>query len=385
MAALMTCVIDFPDKCAEYILHCHEMNIEILPPSINKSIGSFSVEDGKIRYGLNAIKSVGRSVIKMIVDERNAHGEYKDLKDFLERTFGRELNKRAIENMIKAGAFDGLGGNRRQYLMAFSLMLDDISKEKKSSITGQMTLFDFMQPEEKEAYSTTLPDVPELLKEDLLMFEKEVLGIYLSGHPLEEDEKFWRSVVTAYTTDFAVPEENTISRLNGGERKIIGGMISSKTIKYTRNNKAMAFLSIEDLVGTAEVIVFPKVYEQFSAIMTEDAKVFVEGRVSLEEEKASKLICDRIWRFEDMPKQVWIQFKSKQEYDAVSKELENKEFWDIPFGESAENVRAKDRAVIYIRDNRSMKRLNFMISVTKKLTEKLEHKFGPENVRVTKL
>lgn len=182
MAALMTSVIDNPPKVADYILSCRRMGIAILPPDINKGDSTFSVDGGGIRYGLSAIKSIGKPVIEAIVAERNQRGDFTSLRDFIERMTGKDVNKKAIENFIKAGAFDELPGNRRQKMMVYAQILDAIVQEKKNMMAGQMSLFDFVSEEEKTAYEIHMPDVEEYPKEAKLAFEKEVLGIYISGH-----------------------------------------------------------------------------------------------------------------------------------------------------------------------------------------------------------
>ena len=208
MAALMTSVIDNPPKVADYILSCRRMGIAILPPDINKGDSTFSVDGGGIRYGLSAIKSIGKPVIESIVAERNQRGDFTSLRDFIERMTGKDVNKKAIENFIKAGAFDELPGNRRQKMMVYAQILDAIVQEKKNMMAGQMSLFDFVSEEEKTAYEIHMPDVEEYPKEAKLAFEKEVLGIYISGHPLEEYETCWRKNISAVTTDFMPDEES---------------------------------------------------------------------------------------------------------------------------------------------------------------------------------
>ena len=245
MAALMTSVIHNPSKVAEYILSSRKMQIEILPPDINFGESEFSADHGAIRYGLSAIKSLGAPMIRAIVEERNENGKYQSLRDFIERMSGRELNKRAIENLIKAGALDQVAGNRRQKLMVYAEIVDAVNQEKKNAMTGQMSLFDLISDEEKEAYEIQMPKVEEYSKEELLSFEKEVLGVYISGHPLEEYEERWRKNITARTVDFQIDEELGTSKAGDGEIAVIGGIITNKTVKYTRNNKVMAFLTIE--------------------------------------------------------------------------------------------------------------------------------------------
>ncbi len=320
MAALMTSVIEMPTKVAEYIQVCRQMNIKILPPDVNRGAYGFSVDNGAIRYGLSAIKSVGRPVINALVEEREANGEYRSLKDFIERLTGT-VNKRAIENFIKAGALDCLEGNRRQKMLVYGQIVDSIAQEKKNSFAGQMSLFDLVSDEEKKEYEIRMPDVEEYDKEMILAFEKDVLGIYLSGHPLERYRNIMEKMISAKTTDFQPDEESGIPKVYDGQKVIIGGMITEKTIKYTRNNKVMAFLTVEDLLGTVEIVVFPRDYEKWQAMLNEDARVFVQGRVNAEDDKPSKLILEKVRAFEDMPQELWIQFKDKAEYAEKEQEL----------------------------------------------------------------
>ncbi|MDY4193756.1 MAG: DNA polymerase III subunit alpha, partial [Bariatricus sp.] len=229
MAALMTSVIDNPGKVAEYIYSCRQMGIKILPPDINRGVGNFSVDNGNIRYGLAAIKSIGRPVIESIIEERKLRGEFKNLKDFIERLSNKEVNKRTVENFIKSGAFDSLKGTRKQLMMIYIRVMDQVNQEKKYSMTGQMSLFDIVDEEQKKEFEITLPDVGEYQKETLLAFEKEVLGVYLSGHPLEEYEEKWRNNISATTQDFQLDEETGVTKVRDGAKEIIGGMITSKT------------------------------------------------------------------------------------------------------------------------------------------------------------
>lgn len=267
MAALMTSVIENPSKVAEYIYACRQMNIQILSPDINRGIGNFSVDGNDIRYGLAAIKSIGRPVIAAIIEDRDEFGPFKNLEDFISRMSVKDgLNKRAIEHLIKSGALDCLGGTRKQFMSIYVQIVDHVNQEKKYAMTGQMTLFDMVGEEEKEQFEIKLPDVGEYSKENLLAFEKEVLGVYLSGHPLQEYEDKWRKSISATTLDFQPDEETGRAKVHDGTREIVGGMITAKTIKHTKTNQMMAFLSLEDLVGTVEVIVFPRDYEKTESI-----------------------------------------------------------------------------------------------------------------------
>ena len=248
MAALMTSVIDNPTKVAEYIYVCRQMGIRILPPDINKGEADFSVDGGDIRYGLAAIKSIGRPVIRAIVNDRKELGEFRNLEDFITRISSRELmNKRLVENLIKAGALDVLGGTRKQFMSIYIQIVDHMQQEKKNSMVGQMSLFDVVSEEQKEEFQIRMPDVGEYTKENLLGFEKEVLGVYVSGHPLEPYEEEWRKVISATTADFQVDPEVGYTKVRDGAREIIGGIIVEKTVKHTKTNQMMAFLTVEDL------------------------------------------------------------------------------------------------------------------------------------------
>ncbi len=227
MAALMTSVLDKSVKVAEYIQVCRQMDISVLPPDINEGLSGFSVSGTSIRYGLSAIKSVGRPVIEAVIGERDRNGRFRSLEDFIERMSGRVISRRAVENFIKAGAFDGLGGSRRQLMMVYGSMMDSTARKRKHSIAGQMTLFDLAPEEEKKRYEIHLPDVDEYPKEELLVMEKEVLGIYVSGHPLEEYEAKWRKNITHVTSDFLLDEETGEVIAADGDRTMIGGMITA--------------------------------------------------------------------------------------------------------------------------------------------------------------
>ena len=374
MAALMTSVIDNAGKVAEYIYTCRQMGISILPPDINTGEGRFSVDGNNIRYGLAAIKSVGRPVIEAIIAEREKNGPFKHLKDFIERLTGKEVNKRTIESFIKAGALDSLNGTRKQLMMIYVKILDQINQEKKYSMTGQMTLFDMVGEEQKSEFDIPLPDVGEYEKETLLAFEKEVLGIYVSGHPMEKYEAKWRKSITATTLDFQPDEESGRTKVRDGARAVIGGMITGKTIKHTKTNKTMAFLTIEDLMGTVEVVVFPRDYENNRMFLEEDMKVFVRGRVSEEDEGASKLICEAIIPFEDVPCELWIQFSDIPTYQAEESTL-----FDL-----LQHAEGADAVVIYCAAEKQIKRLpaNRNVHVDAVLLEKLAGYFGQNRIKV---
>ena len=375
MAALMTSVIDNSEKVAEYIMVCKSMGITILPPDINQGESGFSVNGRSIRYALTAIKSVGRPVIDAVVEERRERGPYVNLKDFITRVAQKDVNKKAMENFIKAGAFDSLPGTRKQFMSAYVQIMDHIIKDRKNNMAGQMSLFDLVDDSQKEEFDVKLPDVGEYSKEMLLSFEKEVLGVYISGHPLEEWEELWKKGITNTTADFMLKEESGETVVKDNMSVTIGGMIADKKIKYTKNDKVMAFLTLEDLLGSVEVIVFPKDYEKYHEKLTEDNKVFIKGRVSLEEDKDGKLICERVTPFDEVQRKLWIKFKTRQEYEENVGELYK----------MLADSDGQDGVVIYIEDPKSMKQLppNKNVNADKKLISEMEGRFGNENIKIS--
>lgn len=374
MAALMTSVKDNVTKVSEYILACRQMGMKIAPPDINEGEGSFTVSDGAIRYGLSAIKSIGQSVVDEIIKERKGNGPFISLEDFVERMSNKEVNKRTLESFIKSGALDTLPGTRKQKFLISAQLLDQKSKEKKNSMEGQMSLFDFVEEEEKENYMITFPDVGEYTKDELLAFEKEILGVYVSGHPLEEDEERWRKNVTANTSDFVVDEETGEAEVRDGAYVTIGGMIAGKTVKTTRNNQMMAFVTIEDLAGSVEVLIFPKIYEKNRDLLNQDEKVFVRGRVSVGDDPVGKVICDQIIPFSDIPRELWIQYPDKDVYFNQEQELL----------EMLKLYEGKDQVVIYLLAERAKKVLprNWNVCAGRELTGLLSKKLGERNVKV---
>ncbi len=375
MAALMTSVIDNSAKVSEYILVSRSMGIPLLPPDINEGVADFSVSGGGIRYGLSAIKSIGKNVIEEIVRDRGENGPYTSLKDFIYRLTNKEINKRSLENFIKSGAMDNLPGTRKQKMLASMELLERKNREKKTDIAGQMSLFDFMGEEEKKAHESMFQDVGEYEKEELLAYEKEVLGIYVSGHPLEKYEEKWRQNITAVTSDFNVDDESGEANVVDGRTVVVGGMITAKTVKTTKQNQLMAFLTVEDMVGTVEVLVFPRDYEANRAILVEDNKIFVRGRVSLGDEAKGKLICERVIPFDGLPKTLWIQFADKASYFAGEKELL------ALLADSDGN----DRVGIFLQKERAKKFLGISAGVSaadEGLLGKLALKYGKENVKV---
>ncbi len=426
MAALLTSVIDNAKKVAEYILICRNMGIKIAPPDINEGEAGFSVSNGCIRYALTAIRGVGRPVIDTIVQERKERGRFTNLKDFITRISDKDVNKKAVENFIKAGALDSLGGTRKQFMSIYVQIMDRISKDRKNNMAGQMTLFDIAAAEEKQDFDIRMPDVGEYPKEMMLGFEKEVLSIYVSGHPMEAHQELWERLRSNTTADFVRDEETGQVAVEDQSMVIVGGMIAEKSVKYTRNDKVMAFITLEDLVGSVEIVIFPKDYEKYSALLTEDNKIFVKGRVSLEDEKDGKVLCEQIVTFEEaqsqrdpfrrrfdgsghgrgyggygspgsygsqggygsqgrngtnaqkssggVPAGLWLQFADAAHYQSMQEKL----FAAIADSDGSDNV------VIYIKNPRSVKVLpqNRCVKADEALKARLGAIFGEENVKI---
>ncbi|WP_313131452.1 DNA polymerase III subunit alpha [Anaerocolumna sp.] len=374
MAALMTSVIDNPGKVAEYIYACRQMGIEILPPDINEGYSTFSVSKGAIRYGLSAIKGLGKPVIEAIVEERGSNGKFTSLKDFAVRLSGKEVNKRTVESFIKSGAFDSLPGTRKQLMMIYIQVLDDVIQDKKKNLSGQISFFDLVGEEEKADYENNMPDVGEYSSEQLLAFEKEVMGIYVSGHPLDQYEGLLKKNITNSTLDFVLDEETREAKAKDGAYATIGGMVVSKTVKTTRTNSMMAFITLEDLVGTVEIIVFPRDYEKYKIVLQEDSKVFVRGKVTAEEEKPAKLICSDVIPFEAIPQEVWIKYPDKENF--VKDEQSLYELLSQSDGD--------DSVTIYLECEKAIKHLpqSKNINVESDLIRKLKEKYGDHNVQV---
>jgi len=373
-AALMTSVMDNVGKVSEYILTCRQMGIRILPPDINEGQSGFSVSGDAIRYGLSAIKSIGRNVVDEIIRERQNNGLFTSIDDFVERMGGREVNKRTLENFIKAGAMDSLPGNRRQKTMIAPELLDQKNKDRKNVLEGQLSLFDFAAEEEKQQYQITMPKVPEFPKGELLAFEKETLGIYVSGHPMDEYLETWKNSITAKTTDFMVDEETGRAVVEDGARATIGGMITARTVKLTKNGQQMAFVTLEDMVGSVEVIVFPRDYENKKQLLNEDAKVFISGRTSIGDDPAGRLICEQVIPFDEVPKDLWLKFADKTEYDARWPEVT----------EILRGSDGHDTVIIYLEKERAKKVLpaNWRVAASTEVTEKLMKIIGEKNVKV---
>ncbi len=375
MAALMSSVIENVSKFSEYILTCRRMmNIAILPPDINEGESGFSVSGSGIRYGLSAIKSVGKPVVDAILEERGKNGPFRSLEDFVGRISTKEVNKRTVENFIKAGALDSLPGTRKQKITVAPALIDAKAKEKKSGFAGQLSLFDIAAEEDRQEFQITFPEVGEYSREELLAFEKEVLGVYISGHPLDDYAEMWKRNTTATAADFIVDEETEKAALQDGQKVTIGGLVAGKVVKTTRTNQLMAFITLEDLMGSVEVIVFPKDYEAHRELFAEDAKLFIRGRVSIGDDPVGKLVCEQVCAFDQVPRELWLQYENMEAYRAGQTELT----------QLLRDSEGTDRVVIYLKREKAKKLLSasWNVSADKELICKLYAKLGEKNVKV---
>lgn len=397
MAALITSVLGHPGKAAEYIMHLREMNIALLPPDLNNSYPHFSVYEGKIRFGLAAIKSVGKNVVSHMVVERKENGPFKSMTDYCMRMESKDLNKRVVESLIKAGAFDCFGNTRMQYMQGYKTILDSVLLGKKNTFDGQMDLFG-MGEQKETSLEDRLPHVGEFTEEQVLANEKEVLGLYISGHPLEKHEAYIKKKVSHRSFDFKTMDEeaedgetlltdNAIEELSifDGQKTIIAGMVHTVTRKTTRNNAQMAFVELEDMYGSVEIIVFPKHYERYKHLLEDDAKLIVEGRISVQEDQDAKVILDKVYEFEegqgavgiplDTGSTVWIKFKDMKQYVDTFSLVEEK----------LKTCNMGDHNIIlYIEEGKKRKKYNHPLTMTDRIVKETMSILGNDSVKVVK-
>ncbi|MBR4015064.1 MAG: DNA polymerase III subunit alpha [Anaerotignum sp.] len=318
MAALMTSVMDNAAKVSGYVEECKKMGIALLPPDINEGYGQFSVSDGKIRFALAAIKNVGRGAVDALVKEREKHGPFTSMTDFCNRMEGGEWNKRGMESLIKAGAVDSLGGYRSQYMVIYKSILEGIGQAKKQNIEGQLNLFDMGESDNAFGQQDELPDIPEYQPRERLAMEKEVLGIYVSGHPLAEYESTLRRKISHTSLDFMpVQDEEDRLQVEDETKVIVGGMAAAVSVKYTRNNDKMAFLTLEDFQGSMEIILFPKVYEKCVPFLREEEVLLVKGRASVSADGEGKVIASEVVPLvsgeKEPPQSLWLKQSAERE------------------------------------------------------------------------
>ena len=375
MAAMMTSVMGVLSKLAVYIQECKGMGIQILPPDINQAESGFTAHGRAIRYGLSAIKGVGRNIIDAIVTERKAYGPYKDLYDLVERLIDKDINKRCLENFIKAGALDSFGLTRKQMIHIYMDVIDHVNADKKSAMSGQMSLFDILDDSHKEQLQVKVPDLGEFDQDTLLAFEKDITGIYISGHPLDGDKALLNRNVTATSADFAIDESGNVL-IHDHDSAVIGGIIESVTPKNARNGQAMAFLTLEDLVGSVEVIVFPKDYAAVRDKIFAGNKILIKGHASVGAEEQGKLIAEKIVGFDQVGKEVWIRFPNFESYKQQEKFLLELSSHPDAAGNTA--------VAIFLADSRQVKYLRpeNAVHASEELLQMLRTKFGESNVQI---
>jgi DNA polymerase III subunit alpha len=306
IAAMLNSIMGNNEKVAYYIRFAEEIGIKVLPPDINESFSKFTVQGNTIRFGLSAIKNVGVNVIESIVERRKEKGKFKSFSDFCNKIDSAAVNKRAVESLIKVGAFDSLGVYRSKLIAVFEKILDGINNERKRNVPGQISLFQGTEDEDS-AFKIVYPEIQEFNKKYLLGMEKEMTGIYLSGHPLDDYEKTLKHVTTHKISDLVLADtledgsvgvegliSERVSKVKDKQKVILGGLLTSVSKKITRNNQAMAFATLEDLFGTIELVIFPKTFSACREYVEEDEIITVEGRIALEEEEQPKILCEKI-------------------------------------------------------------------------------------------
>lgn len=385
MAATLNSFLGNLDKIPEYIVECKRLNIEILKPSINNSFTKFTVNDNKIRFGLGSVKNVGTSAVETIVQEREKNGEFKSFTDFAERMQGEAVNKKCIESLIKSGAFDELGETRHTLLNSFEGVLDTISGETKKSIEGQVTMFDIASQETTEKHKYTLNKAEEYDERELLDMEKEMLGIYISGHPLAKLQEKIKANTNINTLQMiSMKEENDFSK--DGKPVKYAGIITSVKKKYTKNNTIMAFVTVEDLYGSTEIIVFDSCYNRSSGVLLEDNIVLVDGRLSIREDDDVKIVANSITDFETVAKQA-------QETETVMKQEQRPKVLILDIQNASEEQKSRLRGAIRffmgdrnniavkVQDKEGLKPCG-AIYLNEEILKEFKEILGEENVKI---
>lgn len=379
IAAMLNSVIGTSEKIAHYIKFAKSLGIQVLPPDINESYSRFTVKGDTIRFGLVAIKNVGLNVIESIVKSRQVNGKFKSLEDFISKVELSEINKRTVDGLIRAGAFDQFKVYRSRLLAVYEKLIDGVSNEKKRNIKGQISLFG-INDEETETIKVNYPNINEFSKKNLLAMEKEMTGLYISGHPLDEYEKSLNmqtsTTIQKIFEEYELMQEMTIKpQINDNDTVIIGGILSEVKQKITRRNTMMAFLTLEDLTGNVEVIVFPKLFEKLRDRIAQDSLVIIRGRLNLKEEELPKVICEDIEGLELISgSKLYIRrddFNQVKEARARLKEI-------------AKEFRGNTPIFLFDEQKKQTYKLSndFWMDLTEEAFEIICEQFGNENVKV---
>lgn len=381
MASLISSIDDL-DKINHYIANCKEMGIDRLPPDVNKSEDTFTVENNSIRFGLSAVKNVGRAMILNLVNERKNNGEFKTFSDFIDRMAGQDMNKRALEGLISCGAFDSMGVKRSQLLAVYEKALDGTARAARDNVAGQMSLFDTIEEQSEMQF----PNIDELDKKTMLKMEKQSTGLYFSGHPMEEYtdkiKKLTKYNISDVLTSVHKDEDGNYHAVEGGlkdgDMMIICAAIASRKNKTTRSNVQMAFLNVEDVYGSVECIVFPKVLNEFSPLLQEDNLVAIACRLSIREDEAPKILMQSVQLLDEAlmakkePKRLYIQLETRNDEN-----LKNVEKYLSPYQGDME-VR------LFFKDTRKMSSVprRLWFNGTENAIYDLKNIFGEDNVKI---
>ena len=379
LAASLNSFLGSSDKVSQYVNECKVLNIKVLPPDVNESNVKFTVVNQKIRFGLAAVKNVGENAIQSMIAERTQNGLFTTFLDFCQRIEGREINKRCIESLIKSGAFDSLKVFRSRLMAVYERFLDGIAQSKKKSMEGQLSIFDLMQ-EPQESLKEDYPDIKEYPPNVMLAMEKEMLGLYVSGHPLSEYQSILDKNVNLYSKDMLIggnEEDNgdielELKKLTDSMRVTVGGIIASKKTKTTKNNNLMAFIGLEDLYGTMEIIVFPTIYERFSQLLQQESIVLVNGRLSLREDEQPKIICEEVLPIKSLDE--------KGLYMYFEKEMTREE--SVSLIALLKYFNGSTPTFIRKKNDEKFKKLDrqYWIDVNNDILEELESRLGKENI-----
>lgn len=423
MAALLNSYMGSMGKVSQYVMECRKMGIKVLAPDINESERAFSVKNNSIRFGLVAVKNVGGSVVNNIIYERNQNGPFKSFIDFCERLEGKELNKRTVESLIKCGAFDLFGIYRSRLMANYEKILERVSQKRRTLMTGQMSLFDSGLIQDETA-TIEWSQMTEYDSHLLLVMEKEMLGLYLSGHPLDDFAEQIKEQVTVYSYDFEIPEEGHTAenRLYDSQFVRVAGIVADIKTISTKNNRMMAFVMVEDLYGQMEVIVFPNIYEQSARFFSPDSQIIIEGRISIKEDEQPKILADKVKLLERRNTSKDVVFTDckdsaiftmeenkdyknldsrENEYEAMksfpdSYTLPNKRIIKIMLDEKVPNTKrnavlallkyfeGQDKAYIYI-DNANKPQMRFGINLNEFVANEVVELLGTERVKLSNI
>ncbi len=293
MAALMTSVLDSARKISEYIAECKDLGIAVLPPDINESEDNFTVVKEGIRFGLVAVKNIGKGLIRQVMAERENAGRFQDFEDFCRRMYGPELNKRAMENLIKCGSMDGFGLKRSQLLAIYELVLDSVANSKKRNVEGQMGMFDLLLGDQEEVKSTVrVPNIPELSKKELMQMEKETTGLYLTGHPMDDYRDILKRAKVVCIADIMESFASETGQFHDEQQVSIAGVVQTVKMKTTRNNSMMAYVTLEDDTASMELLVFSGCLNQYGGYLKENMPIVCQGKISVRDEKEPQLLLN---------------------------------------------------------------------------------------------